>query len=121
MGGLEYYGFTDTNIALEVVNRHIFGFRDDMRPLFGTQENSLETALRITRTFMNERLEVTALGILFGNLAQDGSAVRLSATYDLRDALELTGGIMLYQKGEIPPFDTIASNDRLFLEIKFSF
>ena len=98
MGGIEYYGFTDTNIALEVVNRHIFGFRDDMRPLFGLQENQLETALRVTRTFLNERLEVTALGIVFGSYAQDGSVVRLDARYDLLDALELSGGIVFYQK-----------------------
>jgi hypothetical protein len=70
---------------------------------------------------MNERLEVTALGIIFGNHAQDGSVVRLGATFDLRDALVLSGGIVLYQKGDVPPFDTIARNDRLYLEIKYSF
>jgi hypothetical protein len=121
MGGVEYYGFTDTNIALEVVNRHIFGFRDDMRPLFGLQENQLETALRVTRTFLNDRLELTALGIVFGSYAQDGSVVRLDARYDLRDALELSGGIVFYQKGDPPPFDTIKDNDRFFFEIKYSF
>jgi hypothetical protein len=121
MGGIEYYGFTDTNIALEVVNRHIFGFRDDMRPLFGLQENQLETAIRVTRTFFHERLELTALGIIFGSYAQDGSVVRLDARYDLRDALELSGGIVFYQKGDPPPFDTIKDNDRFFFEIKYSF
>ena len=121
MVGVEYYGLTDTNIALEVVNRHIFGFGDDMRPLFGTQENLLETALRVTRNFMNERLEITALGIVFGNHAQDGSVVRLDARYELRDALELAGGIVFYQKGDPPPFDTIRRNDRFFGEIKYSF
>jgi len=121
MGGVEYYGFTDTSIALEVVNRHIFGFRNDLRPLFGLQENQLETALRITRTFLRERLEVTALGIVFGSYAQDGSVVRLDARYDLRDALELSGGIIFYQKGDPPPFDIIKRNDRIFLQIKYSF
>jgi hypothetical protein len=121
MGGIEYYGWTDTSIALEVANRHIFGFRNDMRPLFGTQENQLETALRVTRLFMNDRLEVTALGIVFGNHAQDGSVVRLDARYDLRDALELVGGIVFFQKGDPPPFDTIKRNDRFFFEIKYSF
>jgi hypothetical protein len=121
MGGVEYYGLTDTNIALEVVNRHIFGFQDDMRALFGTQENLLETALRVTRTFINERLEVTALGIVIGNHAQDGSVVRLEARYDLRDALEIAGGIVFYQKGDPIPFDTIKKNDRFFVEIKYSF
>jgi hypothetical protein len=121
MGGIEYYGFTDTNIALEVVNRHIFGYRNDMRPIFGLKENTLETALRITRTFMNERLELTALGIVFGSYAQDGSVVRLDFRYDLRDALELGGGIVFYQKGDFAPFDTIKRNDRFFFEIKYSF
>jgi hypothetical protein len=121
MGGIEYYGFTDTNISIEVANRHIFGFRDDMRPLFGLQKNFLETAIRITRNFLNERLEVTALGIIFGNHAQDGSIVRLDARYDLRDALELGVGIVFYQRGDPPPFDIIKRNDRIFLELKYSF
>jgi len=92
-----------------------------MRPLFGLQENLLETALRVTRTFMNERLEITALAIAFGNHAQDGSVVRLDARFDLRDALEIGGGILFYQKGDPPPFDTIKKNDRFFAEIKYSF
>jgi hypothetical protein len=121
MGGVEYYGFVDTSIALEVVNRHIFGFRRDMRPLFLLRKNQLETALRITRTFLRERLEVTALGVMFGSHAQDGSIVRLDASYELRDALELSGGIIFYQKGDPPPFDTIARNDRIFVQLKYSF
>jgi hypothetical protein len=121
MGGIEYYGFTDTNIALEIVNRHIFGFREDMHPLFGLREDSLETAIRITRNFLNERLDVTVLGIIFGSHAQDGSVVRIDARYDLRDALELGLGIVLYQKGDPPPFDIINRNDRVFLELKYSF
>ena len=70
---------------------------------------------------MNERLEITALGIVFGSYAQDGSVVRLDARFDLRDALEVAGGIVFYQKGDVPPFDTIHRNDRLFFEIKYSF
>jgi len=121
MGGIEYYGFTNTNIALEIANRHIFGFRSDMRPLFKLREDSVETALRITRNFLNERLEITLLGLVFGTQAQDGSIVRFDARYDLRDALELGGGIVLYQHGDTPFFDTVARNDRLFLELKYSF
>ncbi len=63
MGGVEYYGLTDTNIVLEVALRHIFGFREAMRPNFGTEENRLETALRITRNFWNERLDARLVAI----------------------------------------------------------
>ena len=92
-----------------------------MRPLFSVERNALETALRITRNFMNERLAVTLVAIAFGNHAQDGSVVRLDAAYDVRDALVLSGGILLFQKGDRIPFDSISRNDRLFLELKFSF
>lgn len=121
MAGIEYYGWVDTNIALEVVNRHIFGYRESMRPNFEVEENTLETALRITRSFLRERLTATLVAIAFGNHAQDGSVVRLDAGYDLRDALVLKGGILLFQKGDSIPFNSIARNDRLFLELKYSF
>ena len=121
MAGIEYYGFTDANISIEVANRHIFGFRDDMRPLFGLQENSLETSIRVSHTFLNERLEIACVGLIFGLYAQDGSVVRLEASYDVIDALELGGGIVFYQKGDPIPFDTIKKNDRFFVEVKYSF
>jgi len=121
MIGVEYYGFADTNIVVEVANRHIFGFRSDMRPNFSVQRNALETAIRITRNFMNDRLGTTLLAIIFGNHAQDGSIVRVDLHYDLRDSLVLGGGILLFQDGDRIPFDTISRNDRFFFEIKYSF
>ena len=121
MIGVEYYGFTDTNIVVEVANRHIFGFREDMRPNFGVEENSLETAVRITRNFMNDRFSATLVAIAFGNHAQEGSVVRFDLRYDLKDALVLGGGILLFQDGDRIPFDTIFRNDRLFIELKYSF
>ena len=122
MGGIEYYGINDWQFSLEIVNRHLFGFEPFMRdfPNFA-EENRLETALRITGNFMNEKLQVTLLGLIFGERAQDGSVVRLSASYDIRDALEVGGGIILYQKGDLPTFQHIGRNDRLFLELKYSF
>jgi hypothetical protein len=121
MAGVEYYGITDTNISIEVANRHIFGFREDMRPLFGLQENSLETSIRLSRTFLRERLELACVAVIFGLYAQDGSIVRLEGRYDVIDALELSGGIVFYQKGDPVPFDTIKRNDRVFFEVKYSF
>jgi hypothetical protein len=122
MGGVEYYGINDWQFSLEIVNRHLFDFEAFMRgaPNFA-QRNALETAIRITGNFMNDRLEVTLLGIILGERAQDGSAVRLSANYEIRDALEVEGGILLFQKGNLPTFQHIGRNDRLYLELKYSF
>ena len=41
--------------------------------------------------------------------------------YDLRDALVLSGGIVLYQEGDSPGFDSIGRNDRFFLSLDYSF
>jgi hypothetical protein len=121
MAGVEYYGFSDTNISLEIANRHILDFQSNMRPNFGVRENQVETALRITRNFMNERLELTVLGIIYGTKAQYGSIVRAEARYDVLDGLEAALGFVFYQKGRTPFFENIARNDRLFFDLKYSF
>jgi hypothetical protein len=41
--------------------------------------------------------------------------------YDLADALTLTGGIVSYEGGDKVPFNRIGDNDRLFVDLKYSF
>lgn len=120
MGGVEYYGIAETTIALEVLDRHIFDFDRRMR-LFDAREDAVETALRITADFFNARLRTTVLAVVFGEEAQDGSLERLSAEYELRDALTLTAGLLLFQSGDPFVFSEIGKNDRVFLEMKYSF
>jgi hypothetical protein len=119
MGGVEYYGLDDVQIAFEVVNRHIFQYQSGQKPF--QEQDTLESALRITLDFLNDRLHATAVGFALGSHAQDGSVVRVEASYDLRDALTLGGGIVLYQKGDSPTFEEIGRNDRLFLRLEYSF
>jgi len=84
-------------------------------------EDTTETAMRITRSFLHERLDVTVLGLVFGEKAQDGSIVRLQADYDIIDALVATVGVLLFQEGDLVPLDTWGSNDRVFFQLKYSF
>jgi hypothetical protein len=119
MGGVEYYGFDDVQIAFEVVNRHIFDHDSAMKPF--RKQDELESALRLTLDFLNERLHMTALGFVLGARAQNGSVVRLEANYDLRDALVVGGGIVLYQEGDNVVFREIGKNDRFFVRIEYSF
>jgi hypothetical protein len=121
MAGVEYYGFNNTTIAIEIANRHVLDYQKDLRALFGVRENNVETAIRITRSFMNERLEATVLGILFGTQAQDGSLVRAELRYDILDGLEAALGMVFYQNGDAPLFQNITKNDRIFFELKYSF
>ncbi len=120
--GLEYSGFTDTSLSLEVVNRHLFDFEPGMKALPDwAQEDSFQAAARITRKFFHDTLEVTLLGSILGEKAQDGAFERISAKYDVTDALAVSGGIVLYQKGDLLLFRKIEHNDRVFLDIKYSF
>jgi len=86
-------------------------------------QDSVETALRWGADWWNARLHTTALGIVLGAKAQDGSVLRFSADYDIRDALVVGAGIQIFLKGTdsdglLNPF---AQNDRVFLRIKYSF
>lgn len=122
LAGIEYYGFDETAIALEVVNRHLVDFDAATRaaPDFA-EENELEMALRINVDLLNDRLHLVGLGVVRGERAQRGAFGRVSAEYDLRDALSLTVGILIFGSGEVPPTSTWADNDRVFAQIAWNF
>ena len=122
MGGLEYAGFDDTTISLDVVRRHISGFdsRLENDPDF-VENNRVETAFRYTTEFMNSRLRATYLATIFGTPFDGGGFMRLSCDYELRDALTIGGGIVLYMGGDFPTFEANRKNDRLFFTAKYSF
>ncbi len=120
MFGLEYYGLANTTFSFDIVNRHIMGFEKSMKPTYAHRDET-ETAFRVTRDFMNERLQMTALFIAFGEDAKNGSIVRATAEYEVIDALNITFGLITYQDGDPPPFDRIDKNDRVFGEIKWNF
>jgi len=120
--GIEYYGISNVSISIEGVNRHLFDYVPELieSPTF-TRKNSQQIALRYTQNFLNEKLEVTALAVILGYDGRDGSIVRLSADYDIRDALTAGIGILLYQSGDLPPLSSWGQNDRLIFNVKWSF
>jgi hypothetical protein len=127
LAGVEYYGINDLQIALEVVHRHIFAYDETMKfrllgfPVAYAEEDSYEGALRVTADFLNSRLQVTGVAFVLVGESHQGSVIRVEASYQLMDALNLGGGIVLYQSGDNPGFEDIAQNDRLFLRIEYSF
>ncbi len=118
MIGIEYYGFHNTSVALEVANRHILDFDERLKP--GHRANQLETALRITRNFVHQTLEATGVVLMFGRPDDDGALVRLSLDYDVLDGFVVGGGVIKYF-GFPSPIDTWNDNDRIFLHAKYSF
>jgi hypothetical protein len=46
---------------------------------------------------------------------------RFSAEYDLTDSIELTGGIVFYQSGDLCHPIKIEGNDRVYLDVQYDF
>ncbi len=113
------YTIADTVLTLEVVSRRIANYGE--QDLLNTKKNMMESSLRYNGRFINDRLNITALAVVFGDSAQNGVIYRLSSDYELRQSLNLTTGVLIFRKGEIVPYDGIGENDRVFLDIKWSF
>ncbi|MFQ5514109.1 MAG: DUF1302 family protein [Myxococcota bacterium] len=130
--GVEYAGFTDQTLTVEVARRHLasfhrsFGLPSSFVSLLGAaplvaQRDQVETTLRYSATFMNERLDFTFLALVVDAWARDGGFLRFAFDYELRPALNIGFGLVLYIGGELPTFSGIKNNDRLYLSAKYSF
>ena len=120
LAGVEFTGLTDASVSVEVVNRHLHGWSQALAAE-GLKKDSQEFALRFSADYLRERLHLTALTTRISPLSSGGGFSRASVEYDLKDALSVTGGVVIYHDGARTPFSAIADNDRLFFEIKQSF
>ena len=118
--GVEYSGFDDTTLSLEVVDRHLHDY-DSALEANGTEEDEWQTALRYSGEFLHARLKLTVLAVLFGEPGEGGGFGRIQGDYELADALTLSTGVVIYDSGDKRPFNVIGDNDRLFLDLKYSF
>ncbi len=122
LAGIEYSGFKDITVSIEVANRHINRFEDILkRPPDFAGRNDFQSVFRLTAKQLNDTLELIFLASTYGVTGQDGSLQRISFGYDLTDAVKITGGVMMYQSGDRFFYSNIGDNDRIFLEIKYSF
>lgn len=122
LAGFEYSGFTDTTISVEAVNRHLHDFDAVLEQSpDNASKDEFQSAVRMSRTFWNQTLTLTLLASTFGLTGQDGALQRFSAEYDVNDAVQVNGGVVLYHSGDLARFRTIGDNDRFYFEIKYSF
>ncbi len=122
LAGIEYSGLKDITISIEVARRHINRFEDILKraPDYASR-NEFQSVFRLTAKQLNDTLELIFLASTYGLTGQDGSLHRVSAGYDLTDSINITGGVMMYQSGDRFIYNHIGDNDRIFLEIKYSF
>ena len=120
--GLEYSGFTDTQIVLEMINTRISSFESKMAQApYIQRRNTLKTALRVEKKLFNETLEILLVAGFSGNDFRDGSFQRLETTYDFTDRVALTTGLILYQGGNAAFHESIKDNDMIYLQMEWRF
>ncbi len=128
MLGLHYTGLDDTQFILEYAQSYVV---DNPERSDDPDDSSTELLfpveqpvimLRGERTFLHERLNLTAMAMLFGIWDYTGWLARIEVWYELVDALKLGLGYMTYQPTDdnstIFGFET---HDRLYATVRWDF
>lgn len=122
LAGVEYAGLADTTISLEIANRHICDYESQLQSLpDGQREDWVQYAIRFTRKFRNDTLQLNVVLSSFGLFGADGGFERFQLDYDMSDQLTLITGFIFYETGDHPGFTDIGDNDKAFIELKYSF
>lgn len=118
--GIEYGGLVDTQIALETSVQHLHDWqsRFELPPDYRSR-NERQTALRFNRSFANDHVSAVLVALRRGS--GDGGIFRASLEYTPMDGLNLSTGIVLYSKGNNPPFSELGDRDRILLGLKYYF
>ena len=122
MAGIEYMGFSETVLSLEIVNRHLFDFDEQLisSPDIA-QEDTFQTVATLVRDFANDTFQLKILLSFFGTHGEDGAFERFQLDYDLTDSVTMTGGVIFYQSADQGALSTIEDNDRVFFELIYEF
>ncbi len=120
--GLEYSGFRDTTISVDIANRHLLGYRETLRgyPDYANR-NRFQSSLRISKDFLNQELTLTYFLTVNGASGQEGAFHRFSADYDYSDHITITGGILNFFNGNSAYAHALKDSDRLFFNFHYTF
>ncbi len=118
----EYAASISGIFSIESVNRRILDYEAALRsfPDQG-EEDEIQSVVRLSRDFFNQTLTLTYLLSLFGATGQDGQIQRFTIAYAFTDAIKAVGGAVFYESGDLGFYRNIGENDRLYLELKYSF
>lgn len=120
LAGIEYSGFKNTSLSFEMADKWMTDY-DTGAQNSGINEHMVQYALRVSRTFFHEVLDLTILTSLYGKSADDGGFIRTQGTYDLSDSISITLGAILYKSGSHALLRQIGENDAIFSSITYSF
>jgi uncharacterized protein DUF1302 len=118
--GVEYSGFKNTTLSFEAADRWFMDFDSDAKKS-GSEKHIVQYAIRGSKTFLNEVLEISVLASLYGSKADEGGFVRVNAAYDYTDAVVFELGVVFYDSGTSAMLKEIGENDTLFCSVTYSF
>lgn len=120
--GVEYTGIAETQISLEMVQRHLTDYNPAMASApDNVAQDEVQWALRLTRDFINDQLQLTALMTRLDWDGSDGGFQRLSLDYELDAHWSWRAGLVSYVNGNKPLYNGIEVSDRIFVESRYSF
>jgi len=122
MLGFEYSGFINTQLAVETSVQHLHDWHEnlDSAPIYRPRD-LWQSAFRISRTFLNERLTLLLVALFQGKSLDEGQLVRFNADYKPFDALTTSLGIIIYSGGSDSVIGQLEDRDRVLLGIKYHF
>ncbi|MDH5559565.1 MAG: hypothetical protein OEY59_01760 [Deltaproteobacteria bacterium] len=116
MLGVEYSGITDVTVSFEGLYDQILDYEDNLMD----NESNLMFSMMVSLAAMNDLFHSRLFFVHFSD--DNGNALRLNVDYNVMDALNVEGGIMLYIEGKEDGFVyPVKDSDRLIASIKYSF
>jgi hypothetical protein len=119
LAGVEYGGFSEAQIALEVSRRSISNY--DSALVASTPKTQWQNAIRYNQSLQHDKVNLTLVGLFLGKHWNEGQLLRASIEYKPEDSLSLTAGLVLYMDGERPPLSFWEDRDRLLFGFKYFF
>jgi len=121
--GLEFTGWRDTTLMAEVLRQQL---QNDepllVEPPDKPEREVVQWVAALRQDYLGQTLHVMVLGMFLGGKGEKGGLQRYTLAYDLADALQISGGVLVFQGSRTPSFvNAWAHNDRVFSEIKYSF
>lgn len=119
--GTDYTGFKDMIISIEFNDRITPDHTDIMEKLEQIKKHDLGWSLRINKNLLHNNLKLMGLLTVLDMDGSNGGFTRLQGSYDIVDNFTATLGTIIYFDGDLRMYEDISKNNRITLELKYSF
>lgn len=119
--GIEYYGINDSVLNYDVSYKKIGNYESNLlsEPI-PVEEETYHHVVRVRSEYKNSTIILNYLIFVEGIRFENGGYQKAWAELKIRDGLNLSIGVIDYIGGS-KYFDSISSNDIIFVDVKYSF